>query len=328
MNGKSISILLACSFALLGTLGARNAAAQDAYPSKPIKIIVPFTPGTGIDILARTLGEKLGEDWKTAVVIDNRPGASGNIGTEAVAKSPPDGYTLLMTASTIVLNRSLFKSIPYDPIKDFAPVAPLAIGRLALVVHPSVSAKTVNEFIAFAKANPGKLNYASPGNGTPHHLAMEMFKTTTGINVVHVPYKGTAGAVQDLLGGRIDVMFLPVHVALPFVEGGKLNILAAGGTQRASATPKIPSLAEAAGLREIDTDIWYALYAPAGTAKEIVQKLNREMNALLKMPEIGDILSKQGLQTTGGTPEQLEQLTRTDLERWSNVVRDAKIQPD
>src|SRR2546426_6813361 len=212
MNGKSISILFACSFALLATLGARNAAAQDAYPNKPIKIIVPFTPGTGIDILARTLGEKLGDDWKTGVVIDNRPGASGNIGTEAVAKSPADGYTLLMTASTIVLNRSLFKSIPYDPIKDFAPVAPLAIGRLALVTHPSVSAKTVAEFIAFAKANPGKLNYASPGNGTPHHLAMEMFKTTTGINVVHVPYKGTAGAVQDLLGGRIDVMFLPVHV--------------------------------------------------------------------------------------------------------------------
>src|SRR3989442_2375539 len=164
-------------------IGALNgsAIAQAAYPSKPIKLIVPFTPGTGIDILARTVGQKMGDDWKIGIVVDNRPGASGNIGTEAVAKSPPDGYTLLMTASTIVLNRSLFKSIPYDPVKDFAPIAPLAIGRLALVTHPSVSAKTVNEFIVFAKANPGKLNYASPGNGTPHHLAIEMFNTTTGI---------------------------------------------------------------------------------------------------------------------------------------------------
>jgi tripartite-type tricarboxylate transporter receptor subunit TctC len=311
-------------------LGAWTAptAADEPYPSKVIKIIVPFTPGTGIDILARTLGQKMGEAWKTGVVVDNRPGASGNIGTEAVAKAPPDGYTLLMTASTIVLNRSLFKSIPYDPIKDFAPVAPLAIGRLALVTHPSVSAKTVQELIAFAKANPGKLFYASPGNGTPHHLAMELLKSKTGIEVVHVPYKGTAGAVQDLVGGQIGVMFLPVHVALPLVEGGKLNMLAAGGIERASATPKIPSLAEAAGIRDIDTDIWYAAYAPAETPKEVVAKLNGEFNALLKNPEVADTLTKQGLQPTGGSVAELERVTKTDLERWAKVVRDAKIQPD
>src|SRR6476620_8868324 len=188
-----------------------NALAQDTYPTANIRIIVPFTPGTGIDILARTLGQKLSEDWKTAVVVENRPGASGNIGTEAVAKAAPDGYTLLMTANTIVLNRSLFKSIPYDPIKDFAPVAPLAIGRLALVTHPSIGTKTVADFVALAKRAPGKLNYGSPGNGTPHHLAMELFKSKTGIDIVHVPYKGSAGAVSDLLGGRISVMFLPVH---------------------------------------------------------------------------------------------------------------------
>src|SRR2546429_8065236 len=305
-----------------------SADAQSRYPDKPIKLIVPFTPGTGIDILARTLGQKIGDDWKIGVVVDNRPGASGNIGTEAVAKSPPDGYTLLMTASTIVLNRSLFKSIPYDPVKDFAPVAPLAIGRLALVTHPSVNAKTAKELIAFAKDNPGKLFYGSPGNGTPHHLAMEMFKSAMGIDVVHVPYKGTSGAVQDLIGGQIGVMFLPVHVALPLVEAGKLNMLAAGGTQRASATPNVPSLAEAAGVRDIDTDIWYALYAPAQTPREIVTKLNGEMNAVLKNADVSDVLMKQGLQPTGGTPDQLEQLTKTDLERWAKVVRDAKIQPD
>jgi tripartite-type tricarboxylate transporter receptor subunit TctC len=325
MRSKSLSILAAV--AVVGS-ASTVAAAQEPYPSKPIRIVVPFTPGTGIDILARTLGQRMGDDWKAAVLVDNRPGASGNIGTEAAAKSPPDGYTLLMTAATIVQNRSLFKTAPYDPIADFAPIAPLAIGRLALVTHPSVNAKTVKEFIALAQASPGKMNYGSPGNGTPHHLAMELFKSTTGINVVHVPYKGTAGAVQDLLGGQIQVMFLPVHVALPLVESGKLNILAAGGTQRASATPNVPSLAEAAGVREIDTDIWYGLYAPARTPKEIIAKLNREMNALLKIPDVADALAKQGLQPTGGTAEQLEQMTKTDLERWTIVVRDAKIQAD
>ena len=316
------------SLIAIGGSASDAAGAQETYPNKVIKIVVPFTPGTGIDILARTLGQKIGDDWKDGVVVDNRPGASGNIGTEAVAKAPPDGYTLLMTASTIVLNRSLFKSIPYDPVKDFAPVAPLAIGRLALVTHPSVNAKTAKELIAFAKDNPGKLFYGSPGNGTPHHLAMEVFKSATGVDIVHVPYKGTAGAVQDLLGGQISVMFLPVHVALPLVEAGKLNMLAAGGTQRASATPNVPSLAEAAGVRDVDTDIWYALYAPAQTPREIVAKLNGEVNALLKNAGVADILMKQGLQPTGGTPADLEQLTKTDLERWAKVIRDAKIQPD
>lgn len=319
---------LALLAALTVPLASRPAMAQPSYPDKPVRIIVPFTPATGIDILARTLGQKMGEDWKQPVVVENRPGASGNIGTEAVAKAPADGYTLLMTASTIVLNRSLFKAIPYDPIKDFVPVAPLAIGRLALVTHPSVSAKTPKELIALAKASPAKLNYGSPGNGTPHHLAMELFKSTTGVNLVHVPYKGTAGAVQDLLGGQLQVMFLPVHVALPHVEAGKLNMLSAGGTERASATPKIPSLAEGIGVRDIDTDIWYGVYVPARTPSDVVAKLNKDVNAALKKPEVAEALAKQGLQPTGGTPAELEKMTRTDLERWSKVVREANIQPD
>jgi len=326
MLPRITSMLMLLPLAMIGSTGASGA--QGSFPDKPIRIIVPFTPGTGIDILARTLGQKMGEDWKTAVIVENKPGASGNIGTEAAAKAQPDGYTLLMTANTIVLNRSLFKSIPYDPVEDFAPVAPLAIGRLALVTHPSVAAKSVNEFIALAKREPGKLNYGSPGNGTPHHLAMELFKSRTGIDVVHVPYKGTAGAVSDLIGGQIQVMFLPVHVALPFVTAGKLNMLAAGGTERASATPDVPSLAEAAGVRDIDTDIWYALYAPARTPKAIVAKLNGEMNALLHARDMAETLARQGLQPTGGTPDELARLTRADLARWSAVVREAKIQPD
>jgi tripartite-type tricarboxylate transporter receptor subunit TctC len=307
---------------------ASSAFAQEPYPSRPVKLVVPFTPGTGIDILARTLGQKLGDDWKVGVVVENRAGASGNIGTEAVAKSPPDGYTLLTTAQTMVVNRALFASLPYDPVKDFAPIAPLAIGSLALVVHPSLNVKTVAELVALAKANPGKLNYASPGNGTPHHLAMELFKSKAGLEIVHVPYKGTAQAVQDLLGGQVGLMFLPVHVALPQADAGKLVMLAAGGTARSNAAPNVPSLAEAAGIRDIDTDIWYGLYAPARTPQAVIDKVNADVNRLLKQPDIAETLAKQGLQATGGTPAQLADLTKSDLDRWSAVVQAAKIKPD
>lgn len=307
---------------------ASGAHAQEPYPARNVRVIVPFSPGTGIDILARTLGAKLGERWKLSVIVDNRPGASGNIGTEAVAKSSPDGYTLLMTASTIVTNRGFFKTMPYDAAKDFAPVLPLAIGSLAFVTHPSLPARSVREFIALAKARPGEINYASPGNGTPHHLAMELFKQRTGIRLTHIPYKATGPAVADILGGHVSVMFLPIHVALPHAQAGKLRILAAGGSRRAAATPKVPSLAEAANVRDVDVDIWYALYAPAGTAPAIVSKLNGDVSDALRDPETHHALAKQGLTPTGGTPDDLARITRTDLERWLKVVHDARIQPD
>ncbi len=315
-------------FIVAAIVSSTAALAQDSYPSKPIKILVPFTPGTGIDILARALGQRLGEKWNQPVIVENRPGASGNIGTEAAARSPADGYTLLMTANTIVLNRSLYKRVPYDPIKDFAPVAPLAVGSLALTTHPSVKANTAKEFIDLAKANPGKINYGSPGNGTPHHLAMELFKLGAGIDVAHVPYRGSGGAVQDLLGGQISVMFLPIHVALPYVEAKRLNLLTAGGTRRAAVTPNVPSLAEATGIGNVDVDIWYAVYVPSGTPAGVIEKLNSELNAILKTPEVKDALVKQGLMPTGGTAEQLANLTKTDLERWAKVVQQAKIEAD
>jgi tripartite-type tricarboxylate transporter receptor subunit TctC len=319
--------------AMEGLLGAilcasATALAQEPYPSRRVKLIVPFTPGTGIDILARTLGPPLSEKWKTPVVVENRPGASGNIGTEAVAKAAGDGYTVLVTANTIVLNRILFKSIPYDPVKDFAPVAPLALGSLALVTHPSLGARSVRELVEQAKANPGKLNYGSPGNGTPHHLAMELFKSANGANLTHVPYKGSAGAVQDLLGGQIGVMFLPVHVALPHTQAGKLSLLSAGGVRRAAATPTVPSLAEASGVANVDVDIWYGLYLPAATPRDIVQKLSAEVNALLKSEAVATTLAKQGLQATGGGPAELADLTRNDLERWARIVSAAGIKAD
>jgi len=321
MKAKTLAAVAVLAFAAL-------AQAQEPYPSRPIKLIVPFTPGTGMDILARTLGPGLTERWKVPVVVENRPGASGNIGTEAVARSPADGYTALVTASTLVMNTSLFKSIPYDPVKDFAPVVLLAVGSLALVTHPSVAANSVQELIALARANPGRLDYGSPGNGTPHHLAMELFKQQTGTRMVHIPYKGTGPATQDLLGGQIQVMFLTVHVVLPLVQAGRLKMLAAGGTERSIAAPQVPSLAEASGIRNIDTDIWFAVYLPAGAPQEAVTKMNAELNALLKVPATAEALARQGLQAVGGPPERLAQVTRADAERWAQVVREAGIKPD
>jgi tripartite-type tricarboxylate transporter receptor subunit TctC len=323
---KTVLAMMALAAAAL--LYASAAHAQDTYPSRNIRAIVPFSPGTGIDILARTLGQKLAERWKTSVIVDNRPGASGNIGTEAAARSPPDGYTLLMTASTIVTNRGFFRTMPYDAVKDFAPVMPLAIGSLAFVTHPSLPAKSVREFVSLAKARPGEINYASPGNGTPHHLAMELFKQRTGMDLTHIPYKATGPAVTDMLGGHVSVMFMPIHVALPHAQALKLRVLAAGGVQRAAATPNVPSLAEAAGVRDVDVDIWYALYVPSGTPAQVIGKLNSEISTLLRDPDTQETLAKQGLTPTGGTPEQLARLTGTDLQRWLKVVHDARIQPD
>jgi len=303
------------------------AQAQERYPSRPIRIIVPFTAGTGMDLLARTIGQKLSERLKVPVVVDNRAGASGNIGTEAVSKSPPDGYTLLMTASTIVQNAALSRSVPYDPVRGFSPIGLAAIGNMALVVHPSVAAKTVSEFVALAKAQPGKLNYASPGSGTPHHLAMELFKLNFGIDIAHVPYKGTAGAVTDLLGGQLQAMFLPVHVALPHARAAKVRILAAGGLSRSPVTPDLPSLAEE-GVKDIDVDIWYALFGPAGLPRDIVALLNTEVVTILAQADVRDSLQKQGLNPVTGTPEELGKLVESDLERWTKVVRAARISAD
>ena len=312
---------------MLSMAVAVPSAAQTPYPNHAIRVIVPYTPGTGIDILARVIGQKLSDKFGVAVVVDNRPGASGNIGTEAASKAAPDGYTLLATASTLVTNVALLKSVPYDPIKGFTPIGPTAIGNLALVVNPSVPARSVTELVALAKAKPGELNYASPGSGTPHHLAAELFKLHFGVNIVHVPYKGSAGAVTDLLGGQVQVMFLPVHVALPQVQSGNLRMLASGGSRRSPVTPDVPSLAEE-GITDIDVDIWYAMLGPPGLAKDQVALLNGEINAILRDPEVRDNLLKQGLNPLPGSPEDLSRMIANDLERWTAVVRAAKIEAD
>src|SRR6266516_3162156 len=331
VSAASIAPMRCTALALLsivaGVLALGPAAAQAPYPNRSIRMIVPYTPGTGIDILARVLGQKLSEKFNVPVVVDNRSGASGNIGTEAANKATADGYTLLMTASTHVTNAALQASVPYDPINGFTPIGPTAIGSLALVVHPSVQAKSVKELVALAQAHPGELNYASPGSGTPHHLAAELFKLHFGVNITHVPYKGSAGAVTDLLGGQVQMMFLPVHVALPQVQSGKLRMLTAGGAHRSPVTPDIPSLADE-GVTNIDVDIWYAFLGPAGLPNDHVALLNSHINTILRDEDIRQNLLKQGLNPLPGSPEELTRMIETDADRWTRVVRAAKIEAD
>src|SRR5437868_1093681 len=311
--------------ALLFLVCAAAAAAQD-YPSRPIHIVVPYTPGTGADILSRVLGPKLSERWKAAVVTDNRPGATGNIGAAEAAKSAPDGYTLLLTATSFTTNPAL-KPAPFDPVKDFEPVTLLATGALGVYVHPEVPAKNMKEFMALVKSEPGRLYYSSPGNGGPQHLAMELLKLETGMDIVHVPYKGAAGAISDLVGGHVQAMISALQTVAPHVQSGRLRMLAVMSAKRAEAFPDVPTLKEA-GAPDLEVETWYALFAPAGTPVAVVAKLNREVNELLKEADVRDVLAKQGLDPAGGTPEILGNRVKRELANWTRVVKAAGIKAD
>jgi tripartite-type tricarboxylate transporter receptor subunit TctC len=308
-----------------GAAGVPNALAQ-SYPQRPVRIIVPFTPGTGMDIIARIAGPKLSERFGQAVFIDNRPGASGNIGTEAVAKSAPDGLTLMVTANTFVITPVIART-PFDPIRDFAPVAQMATGIMALAVHPSLPVTTVAALIGFAKARPGALNYASPGSGTPQHMAAELFKIETGAVLTHVPYKGSAGAVADVVGGQVPVMFMPMHTALPHVASKRLRVLAQSGRERSANAPEVPTFAQAA-VRGVDVGFWFGMLAPAAVPQDIIVKLNAEIAAIWQAPDVREGLKKQGLEPVTGTPAQFAQLIRDDLKKWDRVVKQAKITAD
>lgn len=322
-----MNLVISFAFSSIALIAISGVAVAQEFPTRPVRIIVPFTPGTGMDILARTLGPRLAERWKQPVVVENRPGASGNIGSEAVAKATPDGHTLMMSANTLVINRGLFKSLPYDPIKDFAPITFTAWASLALVVHPSVPVKNLPEFVALVKKDPKAIFYGSPGNGTPHHLAMELFLNRIGATLDHVPFKGTGPAVTDLLSGQIKAMFLPPHVALPHVETGRMRFLSSGSTRRAPATPDVPTLSEG-GVTGVDVDIWYALFAPAATPEPIIAKINADVSALLRADDLRAQLGKQGMLLEPSTPAALATLMKNDMERWLRVVQQAKIQAD
>ncbi|WP_291685703.1 tripartite tricarboxylate transporter substrate binding protein [Bradyrhizobium sp.] len=290
-----------------------------------IRLNVPFSAGTGPDLLARILGEELRQRWNQPVIVENKPGASGNIGTEAAARAAPDGLTLLVTVNTFVMNASLYRSIPYDPETSFVPIAEIATGVLALVVHPSLNVSTFSELIALARSKPGDINYASPGRGTPQHLAMELLKLTAQINLTHISYTGSAGAVKDLAGGHVSAMFLPIHTALPLAETGQIRILAVGSRARAQQAAQVPTLAEL-GVTDFDVDLWYAVLAPAGTPKDIVDRYNAVFIEILAQPNVRAVLDRQGLVARGGGPsERLAELIAKDRLRWAKVVKDAEI---
>ena len=302
------------------------AAADEQWPGRPVHVVVPYTPGTGADILARVLGPKLAERWKAAVVTDNKPGATGNIGADAVAKSAPDGYALLLTATSFTTNPAL-KPAPFDPVKDFAPIALLATGALGVYINPEVPAKNMREFVALVKSQPGKLYYSSPGNGGPQHLAMELLKLETGMDIVHVPYKGAAGAITDLVGGQVQAMISALQTVAPHVKNGRLRMLAVMSGQRAEAFPDVPTLKEA-GLPELEVETWYAMFAPAGTPAAIVARANRDVNELLKEADVREVLAKQGLEPAGGTPDALGARVKRELANWTRVVKAAGIKAD
>lgn len=302
--------------------------AQSTYPVKSIRLIVPFPAGGPTDVIARAVGQKLTESLGQSVVIDNRGGGGGNIGSDIVAKAAPDGYTLVMgIVGTHAINASLYSKMPYDTVKDFAPVTLAGAATIVLVAHPSVQAKSVKELIALGKSRPGKINWASPGSGTPHHLAGELFKTMTGIDMVHIPYKGAAPAVIDLLGGQVSLAFVSLPAALPHIKAGRLTALGISAPQRSAVAPEVPTIAESA-LAGYELENWYGVLAPAGTPREIVNQLNREIVKALQMPEMKERLNSQGFEIRTSTPEQFAAYIKSEIVKWAKIVKDSGAKVD
>ncbi len=295
-------------------------AHSQAWPAQPIRIIVPFTPGTGMDTIARTVSPRLSERLGQPVVVQNMPGASGNIGADAVAKAPADGYTLLMGANTMLMASQLYRQVPFDPVRDFSPVSMAAYGTLMLVANPKTGIKSMQELISRARAQPGAINYGSPGVGTPHHMAMELFKAQAQLFMLHVPYRGTAGYTQDLLSGEIMVGFLPVHVAQGFVNNGRLTALAVGSPKRHPVAPTIATIDELGG-KGVDVDMWYAFFAPGKTPASVLGRLNTEIGAILRLPEVREVLGRAGLDAAASTPAELSAVVNKDFPRWGAVIK-------
>jgi tripartite-type tricarboxylate transporter receptor subunit TctC len=321
---KTTSLKLVAGLVLLaGSLGLQ----AQTWPSQPIKIIVPFTPGTGMDTIARAVGPRLSERLGQPVIVQNTPGASGNIGADAVAKSNPDGHTLLMGANTMLMASQIYKNVPFDPVKDFSSVSLAAWGTLMLVANPKTNLRTMSELVTAAKAKPGSVTFGSPGVGTPHHMAMELFKARTGLFMLHVPYRGTAGYTNDLLGGEIMVGFLPVHIAQGFVKAGRLNALAVGSPKRHPVAPEVATFGEL-GVKDVEVDLWYAFFSPSKTPAPVVSKLNTEIAAIMRLPEIKDLLGRAGMDAAASTTDELTALVAKDYPRWGEVIRRNGVKPE
>ncbi len=325
-------LIAACAISMgaSGLFYTQTANAQSAasYPRKPIRLVVPFTPGGSTDILARAIGQKLSEAWGQSVVVDNVPGAGGAIGADKVAKAPADGYTLLMGhIGTLAVNPSLYPNLPYDPVKSFTPVAWVARVPNVLVVHPSVPAKNVKELVALAKAKPGQMNYGSGGNGSAANLATEYFKLQTGTSLLHIPYRGTAPAVTDLVGGQTQVLFTGAPAVISQIKSGQLRALAVSSPKRMDALPDLPTVAES-GYPGFEADQWYGVVAPAGTPADVIAKLNTQINLALNSAELKTPLNAEGAIATPDTPANFGKLIATEIARWKPVISGGRVKAD
>jgi tripartite-type tricarboxylate transporter receptor subunit TctC len=313
-------------FSVLAML-ATPAFAQGNYPNRPVRIVVPSSPGGGTDISARVIADHLGRAFKGQFFVENRPGAGQSIGIEVVARAEPDGYTLLMAASTLALNPIMYKNIKYDPVKDFAPVSQVASIPNVVLVHPSVPAKTLKELIALAKSKPGELTYASAGIGTSPHMGAELLKHMAGIDIQHIPFRGSGPAVTDTISGRINMTLASTLQAKPFVEGGQLRALAVTGSKRSESMPDVPTVAEA-GVPGYEALQWYGLLVPAGTLADIVNRLHEETAKALNAPDVKKRLADDGAESVGTTPAEFAKFIKDEIEKWSNVARVANIKPE
>jgi tripartite-type tricarboxylate transporter receptor subunit TctC len=309
---------------LLAAAAAVGALPLSRAQPRNVTLVVPFTPGSGPDAVARTIAPRLSARIGAPVVIENKAGASGNIGADFVAKARPDGATLMVTVNSFNVTPALYKKLPYDPIADFTPISRLGVSNLALVVNAAVPAQNLEQLVALAKARPGSLSYSSPGAGTTPHLAMEVFKKRYGIDVLHVPYRGSAGATTDLVGGQTQLMMIPVHTGLPFVRQGKLRMLAVVRDSRSPFAPDVPSLGEF-GASNLNLEVAFWLSGPPGLPAAEVSRLNREVAAVLALPEVREALASQGITPDPGTPAQLADYIRTDIERWKRFVAEQNI---
>jgi tripartite-type tricarboxylate transporter receptor subunit TctC len=322
---KVAELVVAASVAAIG-LSAAAVHAQP-YPSKPIRAVVPFAPGGSTDIVARAFGQKLAEALGQSVVIDNRGGAGGNIGAALIAKAAPDGYSLLFTTSYLMVNPFVFKDVPYDPVKDFAPISILAFAPMALFVNPQVPAHTVKEMVALAKAQPGKLNYSSSGSGGPPHLAGELFKLNAGVDIQHIPYNGAAPALTEMISGRIQMTFTTLLSAQGFVKAGRIRGIAVASSKRSAAAPDLPTFAEE-GLPGVEIGTMFAALAPAKTPQPVIARLHGEIDKMLKTPYMRDLILGQGAEIIGNTPAEFAQYIKDDVAKWARLTRAAGIRPE
>ena len=322
VHSKTVRVLVAAAIALL----AGQAWAQ-TYPDRPVRIVVPFPAASATDVLARTIGQKLSEKWRQPVVIDNRPGAGGNLGTELAAKAPADGYTILMGTVANAISATLYKKLNYNFVKDFDPVTLVAITPLVLVANPKFPGNSVKDVVSYAKSKPGELNFSSGGTGTSNHLAGEMLKNMAGINMVHVPYKGTPAAYSDLLAGQVSLMFDNIVAVMPHIKAGTLKPIAVTSARRVPSLPEVPTVAES-GIPGFDAVSWIGAMVPAGTPKDIIAKLNTDMGAVLTMPDVKERLAASGAELKPSTPEQFAEHIRTEIDKWSKAVKSSGAQAE